>query len=96
MTDRIADLIEAARMREIEIDRDTRKLADRLGNPLLGMANEFGLTPSDVDACREFLMDAARAAMARQLAEVQAEIDTLDAMTFTNSERHAPAGSVSH
>ena len=45
MTDRIADLIEAARMREIEIDRDTRKLADRLGNPLLGMANEFGLTP---------------------------------------------------
>ena len=41
-------------------------------------------------------MDAARAAMARQLAEVQAEIDTLDAMTFTNSERHAPAGSVSH
>ena len=92
----IRNLIEDARMLEIEIDRDTRLLAEHLGSPLLGLANRFGLTRDDMDACRAYLMEAAAAAMARQLADVQAEIDTLDAMTFTHSERTLPAGSVSH
>lgn len=94
--DRIAELIEESRMREIEIDRDTDKLARYLGGPLEGYSGQFGLTQADMAACREHLIDAARAAMARQLAEVQAEIDTLDAMTFTPSARSLPAGSVSH
>lgn len=94
--DRLRDLIEDARMLEIEIDRDTDKLARYLAGPLEGYSGQFGLTQADMAVCREYLRDAARAAMARQLAEVQAEIDTLDAMTFTPSERPLPAGSVSH
>lgn len=94
--DRIAELIEESRMLEIEIDRDTHSLAEALGSCLIGISNRYGLNQHDRDQIRAYLIDAARAGMARQLAEVQAEIDTLDAMTFTSSERSLPAGSVSH
>lgn len=94
--DRLSDLIEDARMRELEIERDIETLAWYLAAPLIGLSGRFAMTAGDRNACAEILRDAAKAALARQLKEARDEADRLDQMEMdTQSARLVTAGSVS-
>lgn len=66
--------IEAARNRELEIERDTRSLARMMCGPLY-LCRRFGLKVADIKRMEPYIMDAAKAGMYRQLEECRAEID---------------------
>jgi len=91
----IRDLIEDARNREIDLMQQRDAWEFDLRKQIVATAPDCLSTP-DHNRAMQMLGDVVQAGFDALLADVRAEIDTLDAMTFTHSERSPAAGSVSH
>ena len=93
--DRLRDLIEEARDREMDLIQQRDAWEQRLIKQIVATAPDC-LGELDHRRAAQFIGDVVQAGFEALLRDAEAEIDRLDDPHFTPSERIAPAGSVSH